>query len=148
MQGDPLFNEMLNHYRNNLSKKYQLTGRQPASDEFSSRTASFIDWNMVVAIITETLERAGHPQGADEFTQLLLPSVNIPGLGLSHICNQLLSMEDYFGPQIQSSIRETNEILSLIGASSIDPERTESTVRDLLKFGLNNPDGIRVKLMD
>lgn len=143
-----MFNEMLNHYRNNITKKYQLIGRQPTSDDFRSRTASFIDWNMVVAIITETLERAGHPQGADEFTQLLLPKVNIPGMGLSHICNQLISMEDYLGPQIQSSIRDTNEILSMINESPMDPEKTESSVRDLFKFGMNNPDGIHVEMVD
>ncbi|MFW9843600.1 MAG: hypothetical protein ACFFEV_03410 [Candidatus Thorarchaeota archaeon] len=148
MQGDPLFDALLNHYRDNMSKKYELTGMQPTSDEFASRTASFLHWNMVVAIITEALERAGHQKGADEYTRLLQPSVNIPGNGLSHICNQLLSMEDYLTPQIQSSIRETNEILSMISASPMDSEETGRSLRDLFKFGSNNPDGIRVKLLD
>lgn len=148
MQEDPMFKKMLEFYRNNASKQFQLTGNSPTDDKFQSRTVAFLEWNMVVAIITEALERAGHHQGADEYSKLLSAEINVTGNGLSQICGQLASMEEYLDSQIQATIEENNGILSMINMAPFDKEKTESSLRDLLSFGINNPDGIRVKLVD
>lgn len=149
MQDDPIFTEMLNFYRNNVSKQYELIGITPTEEDSKSKVVAFLEWHMVVAIIAEVMERIGAPpQRVDDYVKLTSPEITFADEELSKICVQLLSNEEFLSSQIQNAIKDTNEILSMIDLTLFDKEKTDNSLRELFRFGANNPGGIQGKIVE
>lgn len=138
--------EALKRFLKDIHRQYTITGINPTDEDHLSRTVAYLEWQLTVAILAQTLQLFNQPN-PQKILSLTHPQMTSKGNGVSMIAMFVTADEENLTSSINKAISDTKEATARFDVK-IDEEKMASSMRDLFTFLEKNTGGIEVKLLD
>ncbi|MFW9843601.1 MAG: hypothetical protein ACFFEV_03415, partial [Candidatus Thorarchaeota archaeon] len=138
--------DVMKRYLDDIHRQYTITGISPTDENYLSRTVAYLEWQLTVAILSQTMQLLNQPN-PERILNLTNPQIKVPGNGVSQLAKAIVSDREYLAASINKAISDTKEIVTRFDIQ-IDEEKMANSMRDLIAFLEKNTGGIEVKLLD